>query len=331
MKSPVTNKEMIIKKEERELIFRKEKFRILSHYYYCKESGEKFEDEILSELNYNQLINQYREKFNLPFPDQIKNIRKKYNVSASKMSDILGFGTNTYRQYENGEVPNQSNAKLISLTEDPHEFRKLVKINTSIKENEKKKILIKTEDLLKKEKAGKENKKAFKYFIGDSSPNIFTGYKKTDIDKLTEMVVYFAEKMEPWKTQLNKLLFYCDFYFFKNHAYSISGAKYRAIKLGPVPDNFTGIYEIIAKNEHVLIDYIPFPDGGIGEKFQRNKNRKFNKKLFTNQELEVMELVAEKYQNKSTAEIIEISHKEKAWLENKGGNSLINYNYSFEM
>ncbi len=70
-----------------------------------------------------QAYNQYRDKYNLPFPEEIKEIRAKYGVSATKMSEILGFGINSYRNYENGEVPNQSNANLIQLAKNPIQFK----------------------------------------------------------------------------------------------------------------------------------------------------------------------------------------------------------------
>src|SRR3989304_8867898 len=115
MKSPFTGKEMSTQKEWRTMYFRKEEFNVLFHTYKCEDTGEQFEDDAFAQLNFNQLVNQYRAKHAIPFPEQIVAIRKKYNLSAVKMSDILGFGTNSYRQYEAGEVPSQSNARLIQL------------------------------------------------------------------------------------------------------------------------------------------------------------------------------------------------------------------------
>ncbi|NJK94516.1 MAG: SocA family protein [Bacteroidales bacterium] len=64
--------------------------------------------------------------------------------------------------------------------------------------------------------------------------------------KFTEMVVYFAKELQPWKTKLNKLLFYADFLHFKKTCFSISGVRYRAIDMGPVPNNFQSILNISA-------------------------------------------------------------------------------------
>jgi hypothetical protein len=55
MKSPITGKEMAMKREITETEFRKEKFKVVYHYYLCEESGEKFEDERLAQLNLSRV------------------------------------------------------------------------------------------------------------------------------------------------------------------------------------------------------------------------------------------------------------------------------------
>jgi len=53
--------------------------------------------------------------------------------------------------------------------------------------------------------------------------------------------------------------------------------------------------------------------------------------LFTDTELQILDMVAARFKHTSTKEIIEISHKEKAWLENDAEKKLIDYNYSFDL
>ncbi|MFA6702556.1 MAG: type II toxin-antitoxin system antitoxin SocA domain-containing protein [Dysgonamonadaceae bacterium] len=331
MKSPFTGKEMSIVKEWRTVSFRKDEFKVLSHFYKCEDTSEQFEDDAFSQLNYNQLVNQYRVKYCIPFPEQIISVRKKYNLPAAKMSEILGFGTNGYRQYEAGEVPNQSNAKLIQLAENPHEFKKLVDFSTTLESKFVDKIYRTIDNLLEEQKKNKVEKQLEHYFFGTSVPNRFTGFKIPDIKKLSEMIIYFTEKIEPWKTKLNKLLFYADFMNYKKTGFSMSGLQYRAITMGPVPINFNSIFEYLVNNKELDIYYKNFDDGGTGEQFKPNLNRIFNKELFTELEIQILELVAERFKNTTTTEIIEISHKEKAWIENYEEKKLIDYNYSFEL
>ncbi len=331
MKSPFTGKEMCTHKEWRTLSFRKEEFKVLSHMYICKETGEKFEDDAFANLNYNQLVNQYREKFSIPFPEQIKSIRKKYGVSAVKMSEILGFGVNSYRQYEAGEIPSQSNAKLIQLVSDPHEFEKLVKLCSTLNHSIKIKLQQKIDSLIQNQKDHKLEIQLEKYFLGECLPGSLTGYKLSNLLRFTEMVVFFTEKLQPWKTKLNKLLFYADFYMFSQTGFSISGVQYRAIPMGPVPNNFNSIFEFLANNNDIDIYCSLFPDGGTGEQFRQNKKRKFNADLFSEKELDVLQIIATRFRDTSTNEIIEISHKENAWIQNEKKKQIIDYKYSFDL
>lgn len=331
MKSPFTGKEMSVVKEWRTMTYRKDEFKLLFHSYKCEGTGEQFEDDAFSQLNYNQLVNQYRVKYSIPFPEQIIAIREKYKLSAAKMSEILGFGTNGYRQYEGGEVPNQSNAKLIQLAEDPHEFKKLVNYCTSPDHKFIEKIYGTIDNLLDKQKKDKFEKQLENYFFGTCLPNTLTGFKTPDFKKFSEMVIFFTQKLEPWKTKLNKLLFYADFMMHKQTGFSMSGVQYRAIPMGPVPNNFNSIFEYLANKEELDIYYTNFPDGGTGEQFKPNSKKAFNKDLFSTLELDILNTVAELFKNTSTNEIIKISHNEKAWIENNAEKKLIDYNYSFDL
>ncbi len=331
MKSPFTNREMSICKEWRTMKFRKEDFAVLFHFYKCEDTGEQFEDEDLANLNYNQLVNQFREKYAIPFPDQIVAIRAKYGVSASRMSEILGLGINVYRQYESGEVPSQSNARLIQLIDDPHEFRKLLNLNNIIDSKSKEKLGHLLDTILEKMRNNKLENQLQNYFFESSSPNSLTGYVKPNLSKLAEMVVFFAEKMQPYKTKLNKLLFYADFSMFRKTCFSISGTQYKAISMGPVPLHFNSLFDYLARNGDVDINYTTFPDGGIGEQFKPYLNRKFNPEIFTEMEREIIESVALRFKDTSTDEIIEISHREKAWIDNFPGQNIIDYKHSFEL
>jgi len=331
MKSPITGKEMVLIKVKNTLSFRKEEFEVVYHHYKCEDSGEYFTTTQLDELNLIQIYNQYRVKYKLPFPDEIKLIREKYGLSASKMSEVLGFGVNGYRNYEAGEVPSQSNARLIQLAKDAKEFRKLINLSTAFEGNALEKILQKIESIVQEEKLNLFKTHLENYFLGTCSPNTYTGYKLSNLGKFTEMVVFFTEKMQPWKTMINKLLFYADFGMYSKVGLSISGVQYRAIQMGPVPDNFQSIFEYLAKNDIIDVYFTTFPNGSIGEQFKSNSKRSFNPEIFTEQELEELEEIAERFKKCSTKKIIDISHLEKAWIENVREKKIIDYNLSFDL
>jgi len=332
MKSPITGKEMSVHKEWRILRFRNQEFKILSHTYKCSDTEELFEDEKFANLNYLQLVNQYRALQGIPFQKKIAEIRQKYEVSAVKMSEILGFGQNSYRLYEQGEIPSQSNARLIQLVENPHEFGRLLEFNSTLDVKSKEKIHARILFLLKERKNQKQKSILLSYFTGGQSiANRMTGFVSPDFEKLSEMVVFFAQQLEPWKTKLNKLLFYADFENFRTTGNSISGFSYRAITMGPVLENFNGIFEYLVSENYVKVHFKEFTNGGLGEQFKPNIDKVFNPSLFTEQELNVLESVSERFKDTGTSRIIEISHKEKAWIENKKERKIIDYYYGFEL
>lgn len=331
MKSPITGKEMKLAKERRTTHFRKETFDIVFHHYLCEESGEKYTTTDLDELNINQIHNQYRDKFNIPFPDEIIRIREKYGLSAAKMSEILGFGVNSYRQYESGEMPSTSNAKLIQMMEDPKKFIEMVELCGTLDEKTKSKFIHKANSILQENKQSISNINFKEYLLGTHVADIYSGYRNPNMEKFTEMVVYFAEKMSPFKTKMNKLLFYADFLMFKQSCFSISGVRYKALEMGPVPVNFQTIFEYLDNIQDIDIHTTVFPQGYLGEQIKARKGRTFKAVLFTEQETEVLEKVAAIFKSSSTSDIIEISHLEEGWKENEKENSIISYEYAFDL
>ena len=331
MKSPVTGKEMKLIKERRLMDFRKESFDIVFHYYKCEDSREQFTTTSLDEVNMNQVYNQYRDKFNIPFPDEIIRIREKYGLSAAKMSEILGFGVNSYRQYEAGEMPSVANAKLIQMVDEPKIFIEMVELCATLDDKAKNKYIQKAQMLVEEKKRNIFNLNFKEYLLGNHLADIYSGYRNPNFEKFTEMVVYFSDKLSPFKTKMNKLLFYADFLMFKQSCFSISGVRYKAINMGPVPNNFQGIFEYLDNNHVIDIYATEFPNGYTGEQFIARKDRAFNANLFSEIELEVLEKVAEVFKPTSTNEMIELSHLEEAWKKNEKNKGLISYEYAFKL
>jgi putative zinc finger/helix-turn-helix YgiT family protein len=286
MNSPITGKPMKIAHDAITLTFRKEEFEVVNQYYRCEESGEHFVDTRLGDLNMQLLHNAYRAKHNLPFPEEIRAIREKYSLSAVKMSEILGFGVNSYRQYEAGEVPSLSNGKLINVAENARQFLNLIDRADGLEDGFRKKTLEKVTKIVREEDLRHHESEIEDYILKDEVPSALTGYRRPSLDKLTEMVVYFSEKLNPWKTPLNKLLFYADFLCFKNTGYSMSGVRYKAIQMGPVINNFSGVFDYIARNDDVDVRVVYFNDSHLpGEQFNAREYRPFNKKHSQNKSL----------------------------------------------
>lgn len=322
---------MTLVKEPRTMEFRKVPFEVVFHYYRCEDSGEQFTTSELDELNTNQVYNQYRDKFNIPFPDEITNIRQKYGVSAAKMSEILGLGVNSYRQYEAGEMPSLSNAKLIQMARNPENFLEMVLLCESLDAKATRTINQKVEQLIEAHHRDDFNLKLKDYLLGSHLADIYSGYRNPSLEKFAEMVVFFSHQLKPFKTKLNKLLFYADFLMFKRTCFSISGVRYVAIDRGPVPNNFNSVFEFLSNTGVIDISYMHYPQGYMGEQFVGRSNRPFKSELFSAEELAIMQLVAMTFCDASTTDIVEMSHLEDAWLENHQDKKAISYRYAFDL
>jgi DNA-binding transcriptional regulator YiaG/uncharacterized phage-associated protein len=332
MKSPFTNGDATLHFEKKDLEFRKDVFTIIQFYYKCNDTGEEFTIDELDQINVNQLYNQYREKYGVPFPDEIKEIRERYGLSATKMSEILGFGVNSYRQYETGDIPTVASGRLIQAAKDPGEFKKFLNASKAILTDREYKRFSQHIDGLIEEKRNKLWDHLFiEHIFNQSKPSEYTGYKTPSLEKIAMVIAYFTEHVNAlWKTKLNKLLFYSDFLHYKRTGYSISGIAYRAIPLGPVPSEYDKLYVKLKDDELAKIDFVEFDDGNYGETVTAVK--KFDNNAFTERELSTLQDIVGKFAVYSTSKIVHISHKEKAWLENKPKHELISYQkYAFEL
>ncbi|WP_339697594.1 type II toxin-antitoxin system antitoxin SocA domain-containing protein [uncultured Roseivirga sp.] len=329
MKSPITGKEMKLSNEWRTVPFRKEEFEIKFQFYLCEDSGEQFTTTALDELNMRMVYNQYRVKHHIPQPDEIKEIRDQYDLSAVRMGEILGFGPNTYGLYEKGDLPSLPNANLLKMASDPAKFMDLAKDWNTKFVKAKETLIKKIERLTEEQEDGFIN--FDNYLMGGSEADEFTGYKKPSLEKLTEMVVYFAHKTPSYKTKMNKLLFYGDFCSFKETGMSISGSKYRAISYGPVHNKFETLFEHLAERDALDKYYDELPDGGQIAFLTARTDRPFKKELFSEKELEILERVADKFQEFNTKQIVIESHKELGWLDNQDSRSLISYHYAIDL
>lgn len=333
MKSPFTGKEVPLKTRTETIIFRKESFNMVYHYYHCEDSGEEFVTPELGDLNLNQVYNQYRAKHHILFPEEIKNVREKYGLPANKMAEVLGFGINVYRNYEAGEMPSESNAKLITLASDPHEFRRLLLISDGLSDKDREKALSNVKTLI----ANNDQITQYidEYVMGEANANEFTGYKIPSITKALQLVVFFAKELEPWLTSLNKLMFYADFGHYKQYGKSITGLSYRAIDYGVVPHNYGKLFAEAMDRNLVEVTYKEFTNSKseayIGQQYSPSETANFDSSLFSEPEISTLKKVVSLFEGKNANSIVNLNHKEQAWLQNFKKRQLVSYQYSFDL
>lgn len=328
IESPFSNNCLEVKIRKEKLPFRKEEFEVMYHYY--EDMGQQFTTEELDEINLKQVHNQYREKYNLPFPDEIKDIREKYQLPATKMAEVLGFGINIYRQYEAGEVPSQSNARLIQLADDPEEFRKLVLLSGVPEAKERKKILNRVEQLIEKKNKLIYDELIAGYVLGsEDRPTRYNGYRRANIKKTFLVIQHLIAQLNPTKTALNKLLFYVDFIHFRKHSMSFLGLEYRAIECGTVPTRYESLLEYGAEAGYIIRHRELLDNGKYKEMYSIGVQA--SEAGFTSEEADTLKEVTDRFRNCSVSNMVAINHKEAAWLDNEREKRRVDYTYAYSL
>ena len=64
--------------------FRNEEFKCFRLYWYDDANNERFTTDAGDDAAYNQVTNQYRERYGIPYTDEIVALRKRYGLSARR-------------------------------------------------------------------------------------------------------------------------------------------------------------------------------------------------------------------------------------------------------
>ena len=310
--SPISGKPMVLVSEPDIADFRGDKISYIHLAYRCEDSGEQFTTDELDAANENQVYNAYREMHGYPFPDEIKQLRHRYGVSASMMSEIMGFGANQWRHYEVGKVPSESNAKAIMAIRNESVFRDFLE-SSRLSIGDKAYVRIKD--------------RIFGEYDRPHRPTVYNGYISYSPVKAAEVTKYFCSCLDGvFVTKMNKLLFYSDFIKYKRDGFGLTGLEYRAITYGPVPRDYGEIY---SKAEGIDMDEHIYPNGTSGILLRTNE--KPNMTVFSETEKEILQEVCERFRYYSAGEISEQSHKENGWQKCFPTNSYIPYHYAFDI
>lgn len=323
MKSPFANCEAALKSEYRTLNYRGEQYGYVYQYYQCEETNAIFTTDELDTISINQVYNQYRDAHDIPYVDEIRKIRKSYGVSASKMSQILGWGENQYRLYENGDIPNLNNGKQLRAIQNPLIFCTYVDIS-QLSEKEKSDIKNKA---MNSQLAMNDNVRFIHSLIFGKTKGNFEGYTYQSLGKLKNTILFFINKLDKvFQTKMNKLLFYSDFLSYKRYGHGLTGLSYFAHNFGPVPLHWDKVFSLI---EDINKDVINCGNGNEG--YILTSNISYDENEFSEQEIDVLNAVIDRFDSCTPSQISEISHQEDGWKDNINTYSMIDYSYAFKL
>jgi transcriptional regulator with XRE-family HTH domain len=173
-----------------------------------------------------------------------------------------------------------------------------------------------------KEMEGKEEKKAKKEEERISVPTL-------QVNKFKNVLLYILErcagKPNVGETVLYKLLYFSDFNYYEMYEEHLTGAKYRKLPYGPVPQKLdTIIAQMIEKGQlqrvktayhgYPQIRYLPLEKANLTELKASEK--------------EIIDRVIEQMSDWSAAMLSNYSHGDKPWKASKDGEE-INYELAF--
>ena len=327
MKSPFTGKEMKLVYEKRTSNFRGEQFEFEHTAWLCEDTGEQFTTDDSDTAAFVQVTNQYRAKYGIPYTDEIIDVRKRYGISAAKMSQILGIGVNQYRLYEQGEVPSVSNGRMIRSVMNPKVMLEMVESSKNeMSKSEYDRIVSKVKAVIAESEAYKleqyETKRLFTVPRGADN-----GYAQISLDRLKNILLYFIEKSDGvFFTKMNKLLFYADFMAYRVTGKGMTGLAYKAIAHGPVPVRWDRIYSFYDEIDQEIVQ---FSDGREGTKLVSKLSPDMAE--FSDDELKILEYVSQRFKNETPTQISETSHEEEAWKKYKDSDKLISFEMAFTL
>ena len=305
-----------------------ESFEVMSNVLICSECSEELFDEELDTRNLERAFNEYRKKYNLMSPTEIRELREHWG-SGRLVATLLGWSQATLVRYENGALPDMAHHdQLVTLRNDPIYIQTLFQRNShKLSPREQKKISA----LMDK------NSKSLELSLPDLSESLtqfFRPYYKTgtittefDFEKLANVVQYFAfcDPRLP-KTKLQKLLFYTEFLSTKRYGEPIIGLPFVHHYYGPVPLNHELVHACLVTTE--VIETRPFDGRYEGEIIVANQSPNMN--LFTPEEIDVLHTVSNYFSTFNSTQISDFSHKEKGYYETEH-KSIIPYSYAKDL
>lgn len=150
-----------------------------------------------------------------------------------------------------------------------------------------------------------------------------------NVNKFKNVLLYILErcagKPNVGETVLFKLLYFADFNYYEMYEEHLTGAKYRKLPFGPVPQNFDSIIiQMVEKSQlqRIKTDYHGYP---------QTRYLPLEKADLTElkaSEKETIDRVIDQMSDWSAVVISNYSHKDMPWLASKEGEE-INYELAF--
>ena len=316
---PYCKKEVNYKIEKRDVKeFRGIEIDTYENVAVCKECHQDLYVNEIEEKNNERIYELYRAKANIIKPQDIVDLRKKYDISQRELTAILGFGKMTINRYERGGIPTKSQSDYIRLLIDnDNKFIEKVKEaykNGNINDKTYEKIVSEELNISIDKEQIQDNIRRYLRYALNRKPDIYNGYKSLDIEKVENIISYIASKVKNLTiTSLNKYLWFIDILSFNQRSVSITGLTYQNQKFGPTIIDKK--YDEISLLDDKYIREDIETENGNTTKIKSNGN--YNLDKISGTEKEIIDTIIKILKNKTVTDISELSHREEGWKKTK--------------
>lgn len=291
-------------------------------YYFCDNAEEdecEFESARLCNMNLLNARNAYRRKKCMLTSDEIVGIREMYGLSQIELARLLGWGEATVSRYESKAIQDEAYDRVLrTVKSNPLE---LLRYLESHKEKFSKVKYLEIRNRINENlgKYGKEylSRRALEseYVKYDEACDE-NGNALLNIDKVEAVINYFASNVPYlYKVKMMKLIWYSDVLSYNNTGKTITGLVYRHEKMGALPIGNNRIMTL----ENVLIEeeYFEVYDN-VSYSFVKNDN--IDMSVLSDEEIEILKKVSEKFKDYSGMDIMQYMHNEKAYTDTESDN-----------
>ena len=286
----------------------------------CPNCQTEFEDLRSTIDPYALAYEEYRNRKGMVHPSQIKEFRQKYNLTQKELSSLLGIGEITLSRYENGALQDEAHDRLLKFIFESSNLYFAILENKEVLSEEKKSTLL---PRLRYE----TDIESFIRFNSSQNPDIFSGNKIIDLEKIVDVIRFFTYSQSIFKTKLLKLMFYADFKYFKKFNQSITGLQYEHYTFGPVPHHFIELIGVILNIDPNIT--IEERDAGnyTGEVLISSTPPSSN---LTQGEITILREIQDHFASFTSRETVNYAHREKGFMQTKD-RELISYEYAKDL
>ena len=290
--------EKILKCEKIKYVIKDEEVEVIEKYYINPNNNERIYDRELSIENDIVAYDAYKKKKGLLTTEEIKNIRKKYELTQKEYALAIGVGEITIHRFENGTIQTDSIDSVMRLSNIPQNMENLIIKN---KDKLDKKVLEKTLSIIRK----LINLKNHKIANIDVHEIQKMKFETADINSVVEAtIIEFNKKIEKKEKQLNAEISKITPLELQKYLYYINGISL-ALFNKPAFEN-----KIVAWAHGPVVEEIYHKYKEYGKK--EIDISKYNYKVSPGLKRIILEVI-EGYCKYRGGELIDLTHDELPW------------------